>query len=222
MMLRASEALARTSYFECERLCVRALARARNANDFERMARICLPLQEARRWTRQTALDEGFRGVVTAPRRMEEPLETGCYLIAPPMVGVEAAAFRAHAAGRRVPVFVLTRDPTTRAGRWPVVGVGGGEPLPVVVRIAVEPPANDEPDPEWFARTQEALGDAALARVKAEWPADHRVDDLMEWLEAVPDHEKLIQALAGACREAVTAGVSALPRRRGKENPYSF
>ncbi len=221
-MDRASAALVRTDYFECERLCGRGLARARAALDFERMARICMPLQEARRWLRQAALDSGFQGVIQTPHRVDVPLNPGCYLIAPPMVGIEAAAFRGHAAGRRIAVFALVREPTTRAGLWPIVGVGGGDPMPVVVRVQMRPPAAEVPDSTWFAGAQELLGDAALARVQPDWPADHRVDDLLELLEAVPDHEKLIQSLGAACREAQAKGVTPLGRRRGTDHSLSF
>ena len=51
-MEHASEALARCEYFLCERLAGEALGAAREKNDFERLARICLPLQEARRQIR--------------------------------------------------------------------------------------------------------------------------------------------------------------------------
>ena len=44
VMERASEALAATRFFEAADLCRDALRRARNADDFGRMARICLPL----------------------------------------------------------------------------------------------------------------------------------------------------------------------------------
>jgi hypothetical protein len=56
------------------------------------------------------------------------------------------------------------------------------------------------PDLTWFLSTGEALGDAALARIDPKDPAQWRVDDLLEMLDAVPDHEKLHQALAAACR----------------------
>ena len=222
LMSRATEALGRTEYFECDRICTRALTRARSAADFDRMSRICLPLQEARRWIRQTALDAGFRGIIQSPHRLDDPLVSGCYLLAPPMVGVDAAAFRAHAAGRRISVFTLVREPTTKAGKWPIVGVGGGDPLPVVVRVQIDPPASGTPDAAWFAAAQEVLGDAAIARIQPDWPADHRVDDLLEFLEAVPDHEKLVQRLEDTCREARITRVSPIPRRRGRDNPMSF
>src|SRR5689334_10244420 len=59
MMERASTALEAMRYFEAERLASTALRRAHAAADFERMARILLPLQEARRQKRQLAVDSG-------------------------------------------------------------------------------------------------------------------------------------------------------------------
>ncbi len=57
LMERASLALARTDYFGAERTCLRAIARAVAASDWERAARMCLPLQEARRQKRMLAID---------------------------------------------------------------------------------------------------------------------------------------------------------------------
>ncbi|MHC4996015.1 MAG: hypothetical protein ACYTGQ_13285, partial [Planctomycetota bacterium] len=59
LMEEASEALAHTDYFRCEKRCLQALALARDDNDYERYARILLPLQEARRLRRQAAADAG-------------------------------------------------------------------------------------------------------------------------------------------------------------------
>jgi hypothetical protein len=70
---------------------------------------------------------------------------------------------------------------------------------------------------------QEALGDAAIAKAPGNVPADHHVDDMLDLLEAVPDHEKLIQAAAQACREAAGTEPSPLPRRRPiMEDAFSF
>ena len=66
----------------------------------------------------------------------------------------------------------------------------------------------------WYLLAHEALGDAAIAKAPQDVPADHHVDDLLDSLEAVPDHEKLVQALSQACRAAAGAPISELPRRR--------
>ncbi len=54
LMDRASEALVATDYFLAESLCLKALAKARKAGDFERLARLALPLQG--RWSQAGGL----------------------------------------------------------------------------------------------------------------------------------------------------------------------
>ncbi|MBS0196774.1 MAG: hypothetical protein JSR77_08455 [Planctomycetes bacterium] len=222
LMEKASEALARTEYFEAETLCMRAWEAARAVNDFERLARICLPLQEARRQRRHEACDAPTTVVLNELPGPKQKLAAGRYLIEPPLVGIDVRTLREIADRQRVPIMALAREPLTRAGKWPIVGVGTGMREPVVVRIQVDPPQGT-PSVAWFMATQEALGDAAIAKAPKPVPADHHVDDLMEHLEAVPDHEKLIQALEAACRAAVGQPISKSPRRRPiMDNPYSF
>lgn len=222
-MERASLALERGEYFEAEGLCVRAIVAARRDDDFERMARICMPLQEARRQIRQIASDAGRIILVREIMlRVDEPLP-GFYLVEPPLIGLDARTVRDLLLRKRVPAVVLAREPETRSGKWPIVGVGGGEPLPVVARVQLDAPPNGKPTPSWLLAAQEALGDAAIAQVKPDWPADHRVDDLFERLEAVPDHEKLIQALEHACRDAAKLEKLSPPRRRATlDDPCGF
>ena len=57
LMTKASQALTRNHWFEAERLCAKALDMARAEGDFNLMARIALPLQEARRQRMQVAFD---------------------------------------------------------------------------------------------------------------------------------------------------------------------
>jgi hypothetical protein len=225
-MERASAALARTDYFEAESLCLKALERAIRARDFTSIARIAMPLQEARRQRRHEATDVG---AVTTLREFAASgtgaaaLKPGCILIEPPMIGADARTLRALAERKRIAVMVLVREPTTASGRWPIVAVGGGTFRPAIVRVQVQPPERGQITPAWFLSAQEALGDAAIEKVKPTWPADHRVEDLLEYLEGVPDHEKLHQALAAAAREAATQPPTPYPRRRGLlDDPFSF
>ena len=236
-MERASAALVACKYFEAERACVHALHEARRANDFERMARIVLPLQEARRQKRQLALDAGVIYVVRDLRDVPKPARAGFYLICPPLIGLDARRVREQLDAAQVPAMVLAREPTTRAGQWPIVSVGDE----VVVRTRVAPPEGGEDCLEawargafagerasaahlaWFLAAGEALGDEAIARVKASEPAAHRVDDLLEFLSAFPDHEKLHQRLEEACRAAMREPVPERARRRPVvDDPYSF
>jgi hypothetical protein len=234
MMERASAALEATRYFEAERLASTALRRAHAASDFERMARIVLPLQEARRQKRQLAVDSGGRYIVSTSWRGD--MAPGCYLFQPPQIGADARAFREAADAHQVPVFVVTREPLTRDGKWPVVAVGV-----VSVRTRVDPPipleriettitrdrydgVTYEPPPApWFEAAAEAMGDAAIAKLKPEDPAAWRVDDLIEFLDAHPDHEKLHQRLADNCRLAMNEDLPEGRRHRPKvEDPFSF
>lgn len=231
LMERASAALVRTDYFDAESLCLKAMERAVRAQDFDRVSRIIMPLQEARRQRRHEAIDAGrvttmrelSGGGVGAKSKDEGTMQAGCVLIEPPMIGADARTVRAIADRKRVAMLVLVREPTAASGRWPIVAVGGGEFRPAIVRVQVEPPAGGEITPAWFLATQEALGDAAIAKVKSKWPADHRVLDLLEYLEGIPDHEKLHQAVASAAREAMSRPPTPYPRRRGMfDDPFSF
>lgn len=243
LMEQASGALADCRYFEAASLARRALDRARDDEDFERMARICLPLQEARRQIRQIAVEAAAERaqaggvavpVVMHPEDVPRPLGPGCYLLQPPMIGADARSLRTTGQRRRIPVFVLTREPMTRTGRWPIVGVAQ-----VSTRVQVEPPCELERvedrvckdtytgEPaislEWFEAAAEALGDEAIASVPEDLHPWWRVDDLTELLDAVPEHERLHQALADACRVAMGSEAPEEIRRPGKHDfPNSF
>ena len=67
LMERATEALVQTSYFEAERMANKALGMARQINDFDRLARITLPLQEARRQRVLQAFDAGMIRILNGP-----------------------------------------------------------------------------------------------------------------------------------------------------------
>lgn len=231
LMDRACRHIASAEYFEAERVSLRCLRGARANLDFERMARIVLPLQEARRQKRGSALDAGMVAVVRAPDDLPRPLTAGCYLVQPPMIGRDGRSLHETLDRRGTPASVLTREPLTRRGTWPIVGVG-----PMVVRTQVDPPWPIErvesspskdaeqrlPPVEWFAEAGEALGDAAIAALT---PGDHphyRVDDLLDFLDAHPEHEKLHQELEAACRAAIGVAEPVLPRRRGIDDPFGF
>ena len=197
LMERASHALVETRYFEAERLALDALSRARAATDYERMARICLPLLESRRQKRLAAADAGR--LVRLDHESEAPaLESGCYLLEPLLVAADGRELRDRANADEVPIFVVVREPKTQLGLWPVAMIG-----PVTVRTRVKPPAaDDEPTLEWMQAALEALGDAAIDSIDLNRPAWHRVDQVLERLGTVPEHEKLHQLLAETCKEA--------------------
>lgn len=237
LMERASVALERTRYFEAERFCKDALRRAFEASDFERMARILLPLQEARRQKRQLAIDAN-RSVVLGDSDLMmacvQDILPGLYLFQPPLLGIDARNFREEADARGVPTFILCREPLTRDGKWPLVAVGQ-----VSFRVRVDPPmplerneksvtkdsftGSDPPDHIWFESAAEALGDAAIAKLNMNEPGAWRVDDLMNYLSAHPDHEKLHQRLEEACRQALSESLPEDRRHRPLTgDPFSF
>ncbi len=214
LMERASEALVETRYFECERESLAALALAFASHDYERMHRILMPLQEARRHKRQQAAD--VRKVhrlevyerLTALLDGSEPVNPGCYLFAPPLVAADGRELRDKADAEEVPVLIIVREPPTMLGLWPIVMVG-----PATVRVRIEKPKRI--DVPWMLKAGEALGDAAIAMVDAQEDAAGRVEHLLEFLGTLTDHEKLHQALAQACLEAQHDAV-VLGKKAGK------
>jgi hypothetical protein len=202
LMERASGALAKSKYFECERLAVEALGLAHAAHDYERMARILLPLQEARRNRRLAAIDVGRVTVLDEMPPEGECVGPGCYLLQPPLVGADGRELRERALAAEIPILVVAREPKTRLGLWPIVMIG-----PVTVRDRVHPPKHEnKADLAWFVAATEALGDTAIADVEPDLPAVERVVALLDRLHTVVDHEKLHQALMEACHEAAAGG----------------
>ena len=231
IMEQASQFLAQTKAIDAEFLCLRALDLAVKASDWERAARIVMPLQEARRLRRQNATDAGSVRLVDTQAQIRIKPEPGCYLFQPPLIAADARAYRESWLRRGVQLFVLTREPMTQAGLWPISAVGA-----LSIRTKVPPPegvkAKDSGATRdeitraipvsWFQAAAEALGDAAIASVDPKEPAAHRVLDLIERLDAFPEHEKLHQALEKACHEAFLEPAPKFERRRGHDHPYSF
>lgn len=198
LMSKAQQALSRNHWFEAERLCARGLDMARSEGDFNLMARIVLPLQEARRQRMQAAFDSRKISIIDEATSEERQLETRCYLVQPPLVGADARRIRLLALEREVPAMVLCREPKTQLGLCPIVAIGQ-----VTVRTRIEPPKKwDKPDLAWYVEACELLGDAAIETLDRTMEPARQVDALLERLDAVPDHEKLHQALAETCKEA--------------------
>jgi hypothetical protein len=234
LMDRASAALAAAKYFEAERLASQALFKAFRLSDFERMARIVLPLQEARRQKRQIAEDTGSVFILSSLAALDQSPMPGMFLFQPPLIGADARGFREVADSQHIPVFTLTREPMSRDGLWPVVTVGDVSirtkvaPPYTVARLETGPTRDDSarfgpPPVEWFTRASEALGDAAIAKLNPADPAAWRVEDMLLATEAHPAHEKLHQALAACCREAIGQPLPEGRRPRPMiDDPFSF
>jgi len=174
MMERASQSRVERDYLACERLSVEALRLAREAGDFERLARITLPLQEARRQRRQIAEDAGavvFTGERLTPEAVLDQVKRGCVLLTdPPYSEDDAQAVRALARERGAFVEVVRLD---SAGLTAMV-----------------------------CRAMEDVGDAALASIPAQAGPVERIDRIMAELDRIGDHEIAHQRLAEAARAA--------------------
>lgn len=221
-MEEATRDLTEGRYLSAALACRDALTLARAGHDFGRMKRICMPMLEAQRYLRQSALESApVRVIATSGDIPEDPGST-CFLFAPNFVGADALRFRSGANDAGLAPFVLTREPTTSKGQWPVVGVSER-----VVRVRTAPPKNDTPDADWFSAAGEALGDQAIRDAldagEPDDPPAWVVDDFLDRLDACPEHEKLIMALADACARAQGHPPPTRKRRRGViDDPYSF
>ncbi len=197
-MERAQAALHRNQWFEAERLSLRSLEMARAARDFSLMARIALPLQEARRQRMQLAFDSDNFRIVDESFGEDVRVDSGCYLVQPPLVGADSRRLRLAAFEQECPAAVLCREPITKLKLCPIVTIGQ-----VTIRTKIEPPGEwERPTLAWFVSAMEALGDAAIETLDTGMSHLKQVDALLARLDAWPDHEKLHQALSDACREA--------------------
>lgn len=201
LMERAQAALHRNQWFEAERLAYRSLEMARAARDFSLMARIALPLQEARRQRIQLAFDSDNFRIVDESFGEDVRVDPGCYLVQPPLVGADSRRLRLAAFEQEVPAAVLCREPLTKLKLCPIVTIGQ-----VTIRTKIDPPKHwDRPTLDWFIAALEALGDAAIETLDRNADPIRLVDAILARLDALPDHEKLHQELAHACREAARA-----------------
>lgn len=210
LMSKAQQALTKNHWFEAERLAARALDMARAEGDFNLMARITLPLQEARRQRMQIAFDSKKVVILSSLPPGEFDIEPVCYLIQPPLVGADARRLRLLALEREVPAMFLCREPKTQLGLCPLVAIGQ-----VTIRTRIDPPRSwDKPTLAWYAGACEQLGDAAIETLDRMADTARQVDGLLERLDALPDHEKLHQALAEVCKEAAHAYAGLTPPPR--------
>ncbi|MGA0172936.1 MAG: hypothetical protein ACO3NL_04710, partial [Phycisphaerales bacterium] len=158
LMERAEAAMRRRAWFESERLASKALSIARAADDFDAMARILLPLQEARRQRLAEAFETKKVLLIAEAPNEQTQVSPGIHLVEPPLVGADARRFRLLALEQEVPVAVVCREPITRMNECPVVAIG-----PVTIRTKIAPPKKPSaPTPSWMAKALEQLGDSAL------------------------------------------------------------
>lgn len=169
LMEQASRALVGRDYFRTERLCLEALDIAHAGYDYARMAAILLPLQESRRFKRHMALDAGHVTVISREMPAPNDLCAGCFLVCPPRVGLDGRQLREMCDRGEVPALILTREPATRSGLWPIVALG-----PATIRATVPPP----PPPR---KKKSAKGDRANITTVTIDPGDPASPYLAAW-----------------------------------------
>ena len=198
MLTRTEAALKQSAWFEAERLALKAMEAAREACDFELMARACIPLQEARRNRIRMALDVPGKTRVLEEIEAEPRIEAGLVMVQPPAVGADGRRLRVAALHEEIPLLVVIREPLTRLGMCPIVAVGR-----ITVRAYLDPPKNSKnPSAKWIMSALDHLGEAAMdSMVEREDPIAN-VDALLARLDSVPEHDGLHEMLAEACRAA--------------------
>jgi hypothetical protein len=198
LMEQAAAALARTDYFECERASGEALTIAHRLHDYGRMERILMPLEECRRQKRLLAAEAGMKGQLSEFPDESFELEAGCWLIEPPLVGADGRELRRRANEAGIPVLLIVREPKTQLRTWPIVMIGVK-----TVRAYVEPPKKGQADVQWLLSAAEALGDAAIEMVDRTRSTERRINDLVDLVDTLLDHDLLHQSLAHTCVEAL-------------------
>lgn len=201
IMEQASGALARRDYLECENLCLQALTQARQKEQWTEYVRILLPLQECRRQRRMIAANGaihlGTADLHTPMTQWLDDLTTGCIVLTHPHTLADANDLQNEVTRRRLFVDVLFADNDAKDERWTL-----RSPHRVEVQCDLPAPLSDS-SADWFIDASEALGDQALATVRAPMGSRKRVELIETLLDAVGDHERLHQALGQAVRSLI-------------------
>lgn len=213
LMQTASQALADMDYARCERLCAEALNQARAEEHWVMAQRVLLPLQEARRQKRQSALDGLILLGVPAADDEQELLaflktpRLGCIVLTQPTTAEQAARVEQSIAEQGLAIEVLFADNPMAEPTWRIRTASGpaasvDQPAPVQwAGRLIDPMRTTPPTPaHWFMQASEALGDAALAAIGTAPGTVDYFDALARVLDAVGDHEILHQRLAQAAK----------------------
>jgi len=206
--------------FEAERRLARGLRSAREAKAFDLMPDIALALADRRMARFEAALSADRLTVLEEQQELEEDalIEPGLHLLRPPFfVAADARRIRLMAMEQSVPVLAVCHEPITRMGLCPVVAIAPG----ATIRVKVRPPADwtdAESVADWMVEAHGALGDQAVDLIDGELAATKRLDQLLDRLDAIPEHRELHEAVAAivpeVIREAEEEAASGGRRRR--------
>lgn len=181
--------------FDSEAGLARALRLARTARAFDLVPTICAALTERRLARRAEAVAAGVIYDIEESFEDEDEVRPGLYLLHPPhVVGADARRLRIMAMEQRVAVVAVCREPVTRMGLCPIVAIAPG----ATIRTKVKPPHPDVDDTElanWIESAVDAVGDFAVDSIDAELAPIKQFDQLLDRLDAVPEHAGLHAAL---------------------------
>ena len=213
------KAAADSDAFHAETRLARGLRSARDASAFDLMPEIVRALVDRRMARREAALEARRLTVVTERFEEEETrFEAGLYLLRPPLlVGADARRIRLLAMEQSVAVLAVCHEPVTRLGLCPIVGIAPG----ATIRTKVRPPADwddAEAVADWMVQANDALGDQAVDLIDRELAAIKQLDQLLDRLDAIPEHRELHEAVAAiipqVIREAEEDAAAGGRRRR--------
>lgn len=190
LMELATAALQQGSYFECERHAAKAMHKAFAQQNFDAIARIALPLQEARRQRRLQAVDANYLEIYDerAPGP-EDELHPGCIIVCDPSVGADARRLTERAFDEEIPLIAFACEPLTQEGLLPIVVVG-----PTTIRAKMRPPKSFTP--AWCLEAIDALSASALQTFDPGRAPHRQVEDLVNKCNTLPESEDLHQKLA--------------------------
>lgn len=203
VMTRASAALTGGRFMVAEGLADEALHRAWASGQFDLMARITLPLQEARRQRRLAAVEVTTLIMVeegqAIPGSDGDALASGCYVVKAPNVAADARRIRLSALEQEVAVLSFACEPMTKAGLQPVVVLASS-----VLRTRVRPAK--KMTVSWCLEVIDALSEEALISIDRTRPIERQVEVMLDLLDALPESESLHQELAALASEAAKGG----------------
>lgn len=171
IMEKASVALSKMHYLECEGLCLEALAVARIGGDWNSYGRILLPLQESRRQRRMKAADGvvrlGSDGLGDDVGDWLEGIDAGCLVVTGERSVEDALAVFNVARKRQLAVEVLYAENPSDASDWTIQSFAGP-----AVSCPMGPPAKGWLN-RWMKGTvSAAAGDGEKAGPGQESPAE--------------------------------------------------
>ena len=200
VMTRAGAALSSGRFMVAEGLADEALHRAWSSGQFELMARITLPLQEARRQRRLAAVEASKSLIMgeegqAIPGGDGEPMASGCYVVQAPNVAADARRIRLSALEQEVAVLSFACEPMTTSGLQPVAVLASS-----VLRTKIRPAK--KMTVSWCLEVIDALSKEALVSIDRTRPIERQVEVMLDLLDALPESELLHQELAALANAA--------------------